>query len=110
MLLRASIPLPLAGFGLELLESQSERSGVPLDSFIVRAAERYVAEVNRELPSSRVPRFLNESPPSVGERKLDVELEPELWSALEREAEAQGVQLELLVTHAAVWFAARLDS
>jgi hypothetical protein len=106
VLRRASIPLPLAGFGLELLEAQSERSGVPLDRFIVRAAERYVAERDNSRPSHRVPEFLTESLAPVGGPKTDVEFEPGLWSALEREAEAQGVPLELVVTHAAVWLAA----
>ena len=110
MLRRASIPLPLAGFGLELLETQSERCGVPLDSFIARAAERYIADGNNDLPSRRIPQFVKQSPTPVGRTTTDVELAPDLWSALEREAEAQGVPLELLVMHAALWLAATLES
>ena len=109
MLRRASIPLPLAGFGLELLRAQTERSGLSTAEFVAHAAERYLAERDPELPSSRVPSFLKGAEPRVAEETVDVELPPGLLSALEREAQIQGVPLELLVTHAAIWLAARLD-
>jgi hypothetical protein len=75
-----------------------------------RAAERYLAERDPEMPSSRVPTSLTGSDARVADRTVEVELPPGLSSALEREAEAQGVPLELLVTHAAMWLAAKLDS
>lgn len=106
MLRRASIPLPLAGFGHELLQAESERHRIPLEAFIVRAAERYASAVNAKQPSHRVPTFVKEGAPRVGEARVDVEFDPGLWSALERESEAQDVALELLVLHAAIWFAA----
>lgn len=110
MFRRACIPLPLAGFGLELLEAQAERRGISVATFMVRAAERYAAEPDQDRPSRQVPRFLRGRAPRVGERSVDVELDPELWSGLEQEAEAQGVPLELIVAHAAIWLAAELDS
>jgi hypothetical protein len=110
MLRPRSIPLPLAGFGLELLEAQAQRSGVSMQAFMADAAQRYLAERDPERPSSRVPRFLSANGPRVGERTVEVELNPELWCALEKDATNQGVPLEVLVTHAAMWLAARLDS
>jgi hypothetical protein len=110
MFRRACIPLPLVGFGLELLEAKAERCGVPLATFIERAAEGYVAGSDHAAPSRRVPRFLKESGPRVGQQRVEVQLGPELWSALEREAEAQGVSLELIVAHAAMLLAAEPDS
>jgi hypothetical protein len=106
---RASIPLPLAGFGLELLEAQAERCGLSIATFMERAAGRYVTDPDRYRSSWKVPRFLTESPERAGDRSVDVELDPELWSALEREASAQGVPIELIVAHAAIVLAAELD-
>ena len=110
MFRRASIPLPLAGFGLELLEVQAERCGMSLAAFMIRAAERYVAEPDHAAPSRRVPAFLKQRETPAGEQAVDIALDPELWSALEREAEAQGVALELVVSHAAMLLAAELDA
>ena len=110
MVCRATIPLPLAGFGLELLQVQAERCGLSVATFMERAAERYAAEPDRERPSRRVPQFVKASGPRVAQSSVDVEFSPELWSALERDAEAQGVPIELIVPHAAMLLAAELDS
>ena len=60
MFRQARIPLPLEGFGVELLEEQAERCGLSLASFMERAAQRYVAEPDRAAPSRRVPAFLKD--------------------------------------------------
>jgi hypothetical protein len=109
MLRRASIPLPLAGFGLELLQSQAERCGVCVATFVERAAARYAAEADRESPSRRVPDFLKGDGPALGDTSVDVELGPEVWSMLEQEADAQAVPIELVVIHAAMLLAAKLE-
>ena len=109
MFRRAAIPLPLAGFGHELLEAQAERCGLPVAAFMERAAERYLANPDRAAPSRRVPRFLKDSSQRAGEHSVEVELGPELWSALEQEAHAQCVSPELIVAHAAMLLAAEAD-
>jgi len=108
MFRHACIPLPLEGFGIGLLEAQAERCGLSVARFMERAAQRYVAEPDRAAPSRRVPAFLKDGG-SPGEKIVEVELGPELWDALEREAEAQGVGLELIVAHAAMLLAADLS-
>jgi hypothetical protein len=110
MFRRASIPLPVTGFGLELLEARAARCGIPLATFMQRAAERYVAEPDRTAPSRRVPRLMKERGAPAGQPSVEVELGPELWTALEQEADAQGVSLELIVAHAAMLLAAEPDS
>ena len=104
---RASIPLPIAGFGLELLEAEARRAGVPLADFVERAAARY-ATGDRTRPSQRVPRFLRQVERRVGSSTVDVELSPDLWRALEELAEEQGTTVELTVSHAAMLYAAEL--
>jgi hypothetical protein len=109
MFRRACIPLPLEGFALELLEAQAERSGMSVASFMEWAAQRYVDEPDRATPSRRVPAFLKDGGRPAGEKTVEVELGPELWDALEREAQAQGASLELVVAHAAMLLAADLS-
>ncbi len=104
MFRRASIPLPLAGFGLDLLEEAARRADLPLADFVEKAAARYAAG-DTSRPSRRVPRFLRQAE-RVGSSTVDVELSPELWSALEELAEEQGTTVELTVLHAAMLYAA----
>ena len=110
MFRRASIPLPLAGFGLELLETQARRSGQPLAEFVKEAAARYASAADTSRPSRRVPRFLREAEGRVGDSTVDVELSPDLWRALEGLAEQQGTTVELTVLHAAMLYAAEAAS
>jgi hypothetical protein len=110
MFRRASIPLPLAGFGLELLETQARRSGQPLAEFVEKAAARYVSAADTSRPSRRVPRFLRQAERRLGESTVEVELSPDLWRALEGLAEEQGTTVELTVLHAAMLYAAETAS
>jgi hypothetical protein len=109
MFRRASIPLPLAGFGLELLESEARRAGIPVADFVERAAARYAAG-DTTRPSRRVPRFLRQAERRVGSSTVDVELSPDLWRALEGLAEEQGTTVELIVLHAAMVYAAEVSA
>ena len=110
MFRRASIPLPLAGFGLELLEAEARRAGVPLADFVEEAAVYYAAAPDTSRPSRRVPRFLRQAGPRVGSSAVDVELSPETWRSLEELAEEQGTTVELMVLHAAMLHAAQASS
>ena len=106
MFRRASIPLPLAGFGLDLLEAEARRAEMPLAHFVEEAAAYYAAAPDTSRPSRRVPRFVRESERRVGSSTVDVELSPDVWRALERLAEEQGTSVELMVLHAAMIHAA----
>ena len=110
MFRRASIPLPLAGFGLELLETQARRCGRSLAEFVEEAAARYASAEDTSRPSRRVPRFLRQAERRVGDSTVDVELSPDRWRALERLAEEQGTTVELTVLHAAMLYAAETAS
>jgi hypothetical protein len=106
MFRRASIPLPLAGFGLDLLETEARRAGVPLAHFVEEAAVYYAAARDTSRPSRRVPRFVRQAERRVGSSTVDVELSPDLWRALEEMAAEQGTTVELTVLHAAMLYAA----
>jgi hypothetical protein len=106
MFRRASIPLPLAGFGLDLLEGEARRAGLPLADFVEQAAAHYAAAPDTSRPSRRVPRFVRESEQRMGSSTVDVELSPELWRAMEKLSDEQGTSVELTVLHAAMLYAA----
>src|SRR5687767_8637742 len=110
MFRRAGIPLPLAGFGLDLLEGEARRAGLPLAHFVEEAAVYYAAAPDTSRPSRRVPRFVRESERGVGSATVEVELSPDLWRALEKLAEEQGTTVELTVLHAAMVYAAESAS
>ena len=106
MFRRASIPLPLAGFGLDLLEAEARRAEMPLAQFVEEAAAYYATAPDTSRPSRRLPRFVRESERRVGSSTVDVELSPDVWRALEGLAEEQGTSVELIVLHAAMLHAA----
>jgi len=106
MFRRASIPLPLAGFGLDLLKGEARRAGVPLADFVEQAAVLYAAAPDTGRPSRRVPRFVRESEQRVGSSTVGVELSPDVWRALQELSEEQGTSVELTVLHAAMLYAA----
>lgn len=110
MFRRASIPLPLAGFGLDLLEAEARRAEMPMAHFVEHAAAYYAAAPDTSRPSRRVPRFVRESERRVGSSTVDVELSPDVWSALEHLAEEQCTSVELMVLHAAMVYAAETAS
>ena len=103
----ASVPLPLAGFGLQLLEVEAGRSGVSVAAFMERSAGWWLTEADPTRPYHRVPDFLKEGGKRVGTKTVAVELSPDLWFALERSAEEQDTPLELVVLQAAMCYAAQ---
>jgi hypothetical protein len=110
MFRRASIPLPLAGFGLDLLKGEARRAGLPLAGFVEQAAVYYAAAPDTSRPSRRVPRFVRESGQRVGSSTVEVELSPDLWRVLEQLSDEQGTTVELTVLHAAMLYAAETAS
>jgi hypothetical protein len=74
---------------------------------VERAGGWWVAEADPVRLSHRIPDFLKGGGERVGTKTVDVELSPEVWSALERSAEEQDAPLELVVLHAALCYAVR---
>jgi hypothetical protein len=110
MLRLTTVPLPLAGFGLELLEIEAGRARLSLDAFMARAVRWWLTEADSSQPSHRVPKFLDHGSERVGTMTVDVEISPDVWSALERTAEEQQASVELLVLHATMCYATHQSS
>lgn len=73
------------------------------------AVSFYLSERDADRPGWAYPGFLP-AEPAATEPVVSVDLEPDLWRELALEAERQGVPIERLAAHAAIYFAAELDA
>lgn len=72
---------------------------------VTRAIRYYLCETDSDRPGWAYPGFLN--PESGGEAvSLSVEIDADVWSDLEREAERQGIPVERLAEHAVLYWIA----
>jgi hypothetical protein len=106
--MRRSMVLALGGFGSEAIEEHARRYTLSIETVVGRAAEHYVAEGGSQRMSRRLPRFQRE--PAAAAAPVEIDLEPEVWQALQEEAERQGVPVERILEHAALLLVADLDS
>ena len=102
-----SVTLHLDEFGQRSLDRiAGEGDGSPAGA-LRAAAIYYLNDRDAGRPSWRAPRFLMDGRASGG---LSVSFDDETWSALEEEAERQGVPAESLAVHALLYFLSDLDS
>lgn len=97
--------IELSGFALTALR---QREADP-DSELAVAVAFYLAERDTGRPGWPYPGFLP-STPGQSEPSTTIALDRELWDELAAEAERQGVAIDLLAAHAAIYFAAELDA
>lgn len=100
--------LALGGFGREAIEEHARRYTLSLEALLGRAAEYYLADRHSQRMTRRLPRFRRE--PDAAGAPVEIDLEPEVWEALQEEAERQGVPIERVLEHAALSLVADLDS
>jgi hypothetical protein len=105
---KRSMMLALGGFGREAIEEHARRYTLSMDALLGRAAEYYVSERGSERVTQRLPRFRRE--PAAPRAPVEIDLEPEVWEALQKEARRQGVPVERVLEHAALRLVADLDS
>ena len=101
--------LSLEEFGASTLEAEAERflvSPAELGGYAVRY---YLSDRNSERMAWKVPSLPRDTGPQPAlELKLD--LNPDTWRDLDKEAERQEVSVERLLTHAIIYFLADLDA
>jgi hypothetical protein len=100
--------LALGGFGRMAIEGQASRYGLRPEELVSRAARYYLADLGLKRPARRTPRFRREA--GEPELELELDLDADEWTALRQEAKRQGVPLERLLEHAALYLLADLDS
>jgi hypothetical protein len=103
------IPVSFDEFGWRALEKRASPERGGLEQLVALACNYYVSELAAERMATVVPRF--QRTPADGEtRTLELELDDPCLPRLEQEAERQGVALERLCEHAALFFLADLDA
>lgn len=96
--------IELSGFALTAL---GQRDADPASELSL-AVGFYLSDRDADRPGWTYPGFL----PATTEAKesVSVDLDPELWDELAAEAGRQGVPVDRLAAHAALYFAAELDA
>jgi hypothetical protein len=106
--MRRSLKLALDEFGRATLEGEAARYSVSPGELVGNAVEYFLADRDSGRPALRVPRFARNA--SAPELEVDVDLGDRTWDEAESEATRQGVPLERLLEHAAMYLVADLDS
>jgi len=96
-------------FGWEALESEAQREQISVDEFIAGAAEYFEADLPSERMPMTVPAFAR-SPGRGGEQEIGLQLGARTWKSFREEAARQGVPLERLLEHAALYYVAAIHS
>jgi hypothetical protein len=101
--------LELDRFGRTTIESQAERHEVALGALLRQAVHYYLSDRESGRRGWRYPRFRRDTPGN-GPFDVVVDVDEATWEQFRAEAEAQGVPVERLLEHAALYFVADLES
>jgi hypothetical protein len=105
-----TVTLTLGEFALEGLAAEGESDDSDrIPARAVRALRYYLSDSESGRPDWPYPTFLR-SNGSGGGTALEVSIDDVVWRSLEREADRQGVSVQQLAEHAALYFAADLDA
>jgi hypothetical protein len=105
---RHTLKLTFDEFGWQSLESEAQRQHETLNDLLSRAAAYFSAERPKSRAAMLAPGF---EPGGRGiEREIRLEVNRDHWEGLEDEARRQGIPLERLLEHAALFYLADLDS
>ena len=109
MIFTLEISLGFDEFGWSALQDQAHADGLELDQLIDLACSYYESQLGSDRTAMRVPRF-ERSAGGREDRVLQLEMGAETRGRLEQEALRQGVGLERLLEHAAMFYLADLDA
>ena len=107
--MKRRLTLTFDEFGWEALESEAQREQISVDELIAGAAEYFEADLPSERMPMTVPAFAR-SPGRGGEQEIDLQLGARTWKSFREEAARQGVPLERLLEHAALYYVAAIHS
>jgi hypothetical protein len=103
--------LELQEVGHATLEAEARRHTLSPGEFVERAARYYLADRCSGRAAHPVPRFARERTwPSQERLAVEFDLEQQTWRELDAESERQGVPVERLLEHAALYLIADLGS
>jgi hypothetical protein len=102
--------LELDEFGRSTLEAEARKHALSPEQLVGHAARYYLADRESGRPAYRVPRFPRQRPPQETPMAVELDLESGTWHELDEESQRQGVPVERLLEHAALYLIADLDS
>jgi hypothetical protein len=91
------------------VEGLTSGTQMPAPAAMEGALRYYLGDRGSGRPAWPYPAFLRGSE-TKAEAAVELDLDRELWSQFEEEADHQGVSVEQLAEHAAFYFAAELDA
>jgi hypothetical protein len=103
------VTLGMSQLAFEALMGEQADTEAQVTVRMESALRCYLGDRGRERPAWPYPSFLRGSE-TQGDITVQVELEEDLWHGFEKEAVAQGVEVDQLAEHAAFYFAAGLNA
>lgn len=103
------VTVELGEFAVEALAGERDVGAIHVPTRMVRAVRIYLGDRDTGRPGWRYPAFMRGQ--DVARRTtLELDVAPELWGEFEAEAEGQGVTVEQLAEHAALYLAAEVNA
>ena len=99
----------LGEISLRALRGESNSESSSIGTALALAIRYYLTEKDTYAPGWAYPRFRRELIEGEGVR-VQITIDDAPWEALQREADRQGVSAERLAEHAALYFAAHLET
>lgn len=104
-----TVKVKLGAFAAEVLARKLGNGGPPGSLDFERVIQFYLGEKGTRAPGWAYPDFLRERRAGA-DVELDLNVEDLLWISLEAEAREQGVEVDRLLEHATLYFAAEMDA
>jgi hypothetical protein len=104
-----SVTVHLSEFVCSVVAGEGEGGREHLAERVVDAIQCYLGDSDTYGPGWAYPRFLREEEPRE-EVALELEIDDELWTMLEEEAERQNVSAQKMVAHAALYVAGEVNA
>lgn len=99
----------LSKFAFEAVAGDEEVEPKHVPARMRRAVRLYLNDRDSGRPGWPFPPFLRDQE-AAGDLVLELNIDEELWSSLEQEAERQEVSMPQMVEHVALYFAAEVNS
>jgi hypothetical protein len=107
--LKQEVIVQLGSFAYEALAGEAGKDADRVPARVVRAIRSYLHDKESGRPGWPYPAFAREN--GVGEKvELRLSIDDDLWRSLEAEAEGQGVTVQQMVEHVALYFAAEVNA
>jgi hypothetical protein len=107
--MKRSVTVRVGGFARRALAGEAGNGAEHVGSRAVRALRAYLGDKDAGRAGWRVPSFERSTEPAK-RVELRLNLDEDLWAAIEAEAATQGVSVDRLVSHAMLYFAAEIDA